>query len=135
MSTNTEELRYANFDANTYLKEFCTELKCYTYLPAYVEFFSQFPDGSIEMLDVGDEPNIIPLVASARKAVRYVHADYAESNRTAVRRWWKKDPEGFNWRENIRYYLRLEGKEGTDEEVVEREDLMRKVLLMLYTVM
>ena len=40
----------------------------------------------------------------------------------------KKDPDSFDWRENVRYILKLEGNSGTDEEVTEREVRMRKVL-------
>ena len=126
--SSEEEQRYDAFDADTYLEDFCSNMECYTHFLAYAEFFSHFRDGSIAMLDFGGGPTIFPLIASAEKATRYVHADYAKNNRTAVERWWLKDPAGFNWRESIRYYLRIEGKEGTDEEVVEREDLMRKAL-------
>ena len=124
--------QYDSFDANVYLNEFCAEpwnsnLDIDADVAYFVDFFSQFTT-SIEMLDVGGGPALYPLIASARKTSRYVHADYASTNRTAVKRWWKKDPEGFNWREYIRYVLKLEGLSGTDEEVTEREDLMRRVL-------
>ena len=130
MSTNLDEKQqYDSFDADVYLRDFCTgKIELYANLPSYVKLFSQFADGSIEMLDAGGGPSFIPLIISARKTSRYVHADYAQSNRTAVERWWKKDPNGFDWRENIRYILKLEGSSGTDEEVREREELMRRVL-------
>ena len=128
MSSSSEE-EYDSFDADAYLKDFYVgTIARYHRVPLSVKFISQFADGSIEMLDVGGGPCIIPLIIAARKATRYVHADYAQNNRTAVERWWKKDPTGFDWRENIRYVLKLEGSSGTDEEVMEREELMRRVL-------
>ena len=129
-NARVEQQQYDSFDANVYLNEFCAgKLGFYAnLLSAFVELFSQFADGSIEMLDVGGGPSVIPLIASARKTSRYIHADYASTNRTAVKRWWKNDPEGFNWKENIRFFLKLEGRSGTDQEATEREELMRRVL-------
>ena len=128
MSASSEEER-DSFDAEAYLKDFYAgKIDRYTRVPLFVKFTSQFSDGSIEMLDVGGGPCIIPLIITARKVTRYIHADYAQNNRTAVERWWKKDPTGFDWRENVRYVLKLEGSSGTDEEVREREELMRRVL-------
>lgn len=128
MSDNEEQQRYENFDADTYLTQFFSEIESFHNLPSYVELFSHFPDGSITMLDFGGGPSVVPLIASAQKVTRYVHADLARNNRIAVDRWWKKEPGAFDWRENIRYYLKLEGKCGTDEEVTEREARMREVL-------
>ena len=131
MSTNPDDKQeYDSFDADAYLRDFFNpgKIQLSAKLPLLVKFFAQFEDGSIEMLDAGGGPSFIPLITSARKTSRYVHADYAQSNRTAVERWWKKDPNGFDWRENIRYVLKLEGSSGTDEEVREREELMRRVL-------
>ena len=131
MSTDhADKQQYDSFDANVYLKDFCGKgkIEFYANLPYLVELFSQFSDSSIEMLDLGGGPSLFPLIIAARKVSRYIHADYAKNNRTAVERWWKKDPDSFDWRENVRYILKLEGNSGTDEEVTEREDRMRKVL-------
>ena len=38
------------------------------------------------------------------------------------------DPKAFNWKDNIRRCLQVEGKAGTDEEVLRREERMRNVL-------
>lgn len=127
MSDN-EEQRYDNFDAETYLTQFFSEIESFKNLPAYVELFSRFQDASITMLDFGGGPGIVPLIASAPKVTHYIHADLARNNRTAVERWWKTAPGAFDWRENIRFYLKLEGKRGSKEEVAEREALMRNVL-------
>ena len=129
MSTDHGQ-QYDSFDANVYLRDFygAGKIELYASVPFYVELFSRFSDSSIEMLDFGGGPTIIPLIIAARKVSRYIHADYAKNNRTAVERWWKNYPDSFDWRENVRYILKLEGNNGTDEEVTEREDRMRKVL-------
>ncbi|KAL5479935.1 hypothetical protein EMCRGX_G023538 [Ephydatia muelleri] len=127
MSDN-EEQRYDNFDADTYLTQFFGEIESFHNLPAYVELFSRFQDASITMLDFGGGPSVVPLIASAPKVTRYIHADLARNNRTAVERWWRSEPGAFDWRENIRSYLKLEGKRGSDEEVATREARMRNVL-------
>ena len=131
MSTDhNDKQQYDSFDANVYLKDFCGagKIELYANMSYFVELFSRFSDSSIEMLDLGGGPSIIPLIIAARKVSRYIHADYAKNNRTAVERWWKNYPDSFDWRENVRYILKLEGNSGTDEEVTEREDRMRKVL-------
>ena len=127
MSDN-EEQRYENFDAETYLTQFFSEIESFHNLPAYVELFSRFEDGSITMLDLGGGPSILPLIASGQKVKRYVHGDFARNNRLAVERWWKEEPGAFDWRENIRFYLTLEGKVGTNDEVTTREACMRNAL-------
>lgn len=133
MSDTEEEQRYENFDADTYLTQFFSEIESFHNLPSYVELFSRFPDDSITMLDFGGGPSIVPLIASAEKVTRYFHADLARNNRVAVERWWKSEPGAFDWRENIRCYLKLEGKRGTDEEVASREARMKKVLSAVIT--
>ena len=129
MSTDHGQ-QYDSFDANVYLKDFCGagKIELNAYLPYFVELFSRFADSSIEMLDFGGGPCFMPLIIAARKVSRYIHADYAKNNRTAVERWWKNYPDSFDWRENVRYILKLEGNSDTDDEVTEREDRMRKVL-------
>ena len=101
MSDN-EEQRYDNFDADTYLTQFFSEIESFHNLHAYVELFSRFQDDSISMLDFGGGPSVVPLIAGAPKVTLYVHADLAKNNRTAVERWWKSAPGAFDWRENIR---------------------------------
>ena len=124
-----QQLKYDNFDGDVYLKAFYEgKLECNScFLHSYGEFYSQFSDASIELLNFGAGPTILQLIASARKLSRYVHADYGKMNRAIVERWWKNEPGAFDWREYIRYYLKFEGRSGTDEEVAEREESMRRL--------
>ena len=125
-----KQLQYDNFDGDVYLKAFYEgKLECNkSFLSSYGEFYSQFSDASIELLNFGGGPSIVQLIASARKVSRYVHADYGKMNRAVVERWWKKDLGAFDWRDYIRYYLKFEGSSGTDEEVADREERMRRLM-------
>ena len=119
---------YDLFDSQDYLSKLFTDVTVLQDVAAHVEFFSQFPDNSVTMLDYGGGPNVFSLIVGAEKVTRYVHSDYAKNNRDEIERWRKMDPQAFNWQENVRRILKLEGKDGTDEEVQRREDRMRRVL-------
>ena len=119
---------YDLFDSQEYLLKLFSDITIFQDVDTYVNFFSQFPDNSLAMLDYGGGPNVFPLIVGAEKVVRYVHSDYAKNNRDEVERWQKMDSRAFNWKGNIRRCLQVEGKVGTDEEVSRREERMRTVL-------
>ena len=119
---------YDLFDSQDYLSKLFTDVHVMQDVAAHVEFFSQFPDNSVTMLDYAGGPNVFSLIVGAEKVTRYVHSDYAKNNREEVERWRKMDPQAFSWQENVRRILKLEGRDGTDEEVLSREDRMRRVL-------
>ena len=123
-----ERGNYSLFDSQAYLSKLFSDVTVLQDVPAYVELFSQFPDNSVTMLDYGGGPNVFPLIVGAEKVKRYVHSDYAKNNRDEVERWRKMEPKAFDWKDNIRRCLKLEGKTGTDEEVLKREERMRSVL-------
>ena len=128
MSGGLESNNYAQFDTQCYLSQLFHDITIFQDVPTFTKFFSQFPDNSLTMLDYGGGPNVFPLIVGAEKVKRYVHADYAKNNRDEVERWKKMDPQAFNWKENVRRCLQVEGKAGTDEEVLRREERMRNVL-------
>ena len=119
---------YALFHSQDYLRKLFADVGVLQDVTAHIEFFSQFPDNSVAMLDYGGGPNLFALIVGAEKVARYVHSDYAKTNRDEVEKWRNMDPEAFSWKDNVRRILKLEGREGTDEEVLRREDRMRRVL-------
>ena len=119
---------YELFDSQEYLSKLFHDITIFQDVTAFTKFFSQFPDNSVTMLDYGGGPNVFPLIVGAEKVKRYVHSDYAKNNRDEVERWRKMEPKAFDWKDNIRRCLKLEGKTGTDEEVLKREERMRSVL-------
>ena len=119
---------YDLFDSQEYLSKLFHDITIFQDVTAFIKFFSQFPDNSVTMLDYAGGPNVFPLIIGAEKVKRYVHSDYAKNNRDEVERWRKMEPKAFDWKDNIRRCLKLEGKTGTDEEVLKREERMRSVL-------
>lgn len=128
MSGDKETVDFNNFNAQSYLTQLIADVNVMQDVQLYANFFAQFPDKSLTVIDVGGGPNVFPLIMAAEKVNRYVHADYAKNNRDEVERWKAADPQAISWKENIRRCLKVEGKSGTDEEVREREELMRSTL-------
>ena len=116
---------YELFDTKRYLENYYGPLTAFTSaLKEYVRIFSQFPDGSLKVLNFGGGPDLLPLLYAAHKAKEYVHADYAQNNLIEVERWVKAEPSAFSWQGHVRQCLELENKEETVES---REKRMRDV--------
>ena len=95
-------------------------------LRCYHDAFQSLPSG-LSILDYGSGPAILTTISSAAKASEVVLSDYTEGNRRALRQWLARDPNAFDWSSFFSYVVKeLEGK--TDSEVVERQELVRKLV-------
>ena len=95
-------------------------------LRCYHDAFQSLPSG-LSILDYGSGPAILSTISSAVKASEVVLSDYTEGNRRALRQWLARDPNAFDWSTLFSYAVKdLEGK--TDREVVERQELVRKLV-------
>ena len=103
--------------------------RVYHNLRCYHDAFQSLPSG-LSILDYGSGPAILTTISSAVKASEVVLSDYTEGNRRALRQWLARDPNVFDWSTLFSYAVKdLEGK--TDREVVERQELVRKLVKAL----
>jgi len=72
------------------------------------------------MIDVGGGPTIYQLISARNKVKTIMCAEYLESNRQAVDKWRRSEPDAFNWDTYFRHYQKLESDiapEATIEEM------------------
>lgn len=114
------------FDAQAYLREYYGDIGAENL--ALLRFLvnglrSVSPDSL--MLDFGSGPTIYSLITASVR-VKEIHVcDYVESNLDEVRKWLRRDPTAFNWREFIETTLELEGKDNSPRSVFLREQETR----------
>ena len=95
-------------------------------LCCYHNAFHSLPSG-LRILDYGSGPSILTTISAATKASEVVLSDYTEGSRRALRQWLARDADAFDWSSFFSYVVKeLEGK--TDSEVVERQELVRKLV-------
>ena len=119
------------FDAMCYLHsrygDVTVEDRVQFQLKALHRLFRSFPHEScLKIVDFGCGPVIQHSISAASRAAEIVFADIAESNRLAIKKWLRNDPDAFDWSPHFDYVVQiLEGKE--KEEAREREKKLRHI--------
>ena len=118
------------FDPSVYFKALCVDSVrndlVYPSLRCYHDAFQSLPFG-LSILDYGSGPSVLSTISSATKASEIVLSDYTERNRRALHQWWARDPDAFDWSSFFSYVVKDLEKE-TDSEVIERQELVRKLI-------
>jgi hypothetical protein len=106
---------YSLFNPLAYLKEYHIKWD------REDDFSAQFIHKAFEsippqktMIDVGGGPTIYQLISPRNKVEEITFAEYAESNRQAVQKWIKGDPDAFDWDPYFKHHLELEKRAYTD---------------------
>lgn len=85
-------------------------------------------------IEIGSGPTLFGALG-VEPYVKELHiADYLEKNLQEIEKWKEKDGELFNWDICIKYLLSIEGDEPTQENVLLREENLRKKIKKLLVV-
>jgi hypothetical protein len=90
------------------------------------------PPGGIA-LELGVGPTIYTTIPLAEHFSEIHLADYVEESLTEVIKWLQAEPDCFDWRSFIQLVLQEEGKQGTEQEIAEREAKLRQVITKITT--
>ncbi|MDB5182404.1 MAG: nicotinamide N-methyltransferase-like [Candidatus Saccharibacteria bacterium] len=125
MNTTVPQTDYESFDPAAYLQEYYLEVgpENKFLVETAARAYKDFPNDSLDILEVGGGPTVYQIISSARAAKTIHFSDYSQNNLDEVQDWLNGD--GFNWEAYIKVGLKAEGVASDHDAVMQRKAEMQ----------